>query len=253
MAAKEAGSILRKTGKQNAEIVTTSQKAVAAVTRSGQWVTPLIKQIADQAKKLRTQGHSLALLSQPVDKATEGTRLAEIAAQRAAQQQPRQMRSASLSYARQCVEPQGRQSPKLNKHISDAKKAAAARYLQLKSGHAVTGVHLMRTNRMEHARCWWCNGRRQSVAHLMFECRKWRRERERMLRALEAKKIDISARRNEQDLLLLFGEAAVEMVLRFIERTAVGKRTETNSTQELDEWDVGLLDREDADEFGSPQ
>ena len=69
-----------------------------------------------------------------------------------------------------------------------------------------------------------------------------------MLRALEAKKIKISARRNEQDLLALFGETAVEAVLRFIECTAVGEKTEANNTQEIDEWDVGLLDREGTDD-----
>ena len=106
----------------------------------------------------------------------------------------------------------------------------------------------MRTERVDDARCWWCNDSRQSVAHLMLKCRKWRRERERMLHALEAKKIKISTRRNEQDVLVLFGETAVEAVLRFIECTAVGKRAEADSTQGLDEWDVGLLDREGTDD-----
>lgn len=69
-----------------------------------------------------------------------------------------------------------------------------------------------------------------------------------MLHALEAKKTKISAKRNEQDLLALFRETAVEAVLRFIECTAIGRKTEANSRQELDEWDVGLLDREDTDD-----
>jgi hypothetical protein len=30
--------------------------------------------------------------------------------------------------------------------------------------------------------------------------------------------------------------------------TAVGRKTEADSTQEIDEWDVGLLDREDTDD-----
>jgi hypothetical protein len=56
-----------------------------------------------------------------------------------------------------------------------------------------------------------------------------------MLRALEAKKTNISARRNEQDLLLVFGDSTVETILQFIERTAVGKRLEANNTREVDE------------------
>jgi len=247
MAVGKVGSSLRETGKQNAEIVTTSRDAVIAVTRPSRWVPPLVKQVANQTKQLKAQGHNLTLSPITVDAETEGMRTADAVARRAARQQPRHVRSASLSYVQQCVKVCGRLSPKLNKHINDANKAVATRYLQLKSGHGVTGVHLMRIKRVDDARCWWCNDSRQSVAHLMLKCRKWRRERERMLHALEAKKIKISARRDEQDLLALFGETGVEAVLRFIECAAVGKRTEATSTQELDEW-VGLLDREDTDD-----
>ena len=74
-----------------------------------------------------------------------------------------------------------------------------------------------------------------------------------MLRALEAKKIHISATRNEHDLLLVFGDPAVETFSKFIECAAVGQRTEANSTRELDSWDVGLLDREDAYDRESAQ
>ncbi|KAI7710683.1 hypothetical protein KC353_g9519, partial [Hortaea werneckii] len=248
MAVEEACSSLHKTGKRNAEIVTNSREAVIAVTRLTRWMPSLVKQILSQIKQLKARGYGLTLSSISVDAEAEGASIAEALASRAARQQPRHMRSASISYAQQCVKVSGKQSPKLNKHIRDANKAVATRYLQLKSGHAVTGVHLMRTKRVQNARCWWCDDSRQSVAHLMLKCRKWRREREQMLRALEAKKIKISARRNEQDVLVLFGETAVEAVLRFIKCTAVGKRAEANSTQGLDEWNIGLLGREGTDD-----
>jgi hypothetical protein len=35
------------------------------------------------------------------------------------------------------------------KHIKGAKKSVAARYLQLKSGHVGTGVHLLRINKVQ--------------------------------------------------------------------------------------------------------
>jgi hypothetical protein len=244
MALGKVGSSLRETEKQNVEIVTTSRAAVIAATRLRRWVPPLVKHIVNQARQLKAHGRSLTLSLLTDDGETEGVKSADTVARRAARQKPRHMRSASISYVQRCVKValHGRLLPKLSKHICDAKKELSARYLQL------TGVHLMRTKRVQNARCWWCNDSRQSVAHLMLECRKWRREREQELRALEAKKIKISARKNEQDLLALFGETAVEAVLRFIECTAVGKRTEANSTQELDEWDIGLLDREGTDD-----
>lgn len=245
MAAKEGDLLLSKTGKLKAEIVSTSRKALTTLSRTGQWVPPLVKEIAEQAKQSRTKGYKLTLSGRPTNGDVGGVASAEAAARRATRQQPRQMRSASLSYVQQSVKARWQQSPKLNKHIGDGNKSVTARYLQLKSGHAMTGVHLLRSKQSQDARCWWCTNSRQSVVHIMLKCRKWRREREKMIDALEAKKIKISTERNEQDLLILFDEPAVEMVLRFIEGTSVGKKRESGDVQRLDGWDVDLLDRDD--------
>ncbi|KAM0724060.1 hypothetical protein Q7P37_000240 [Cladosporium fusiforme] len=116
-----------------------------------------------------------------------------------------------------------------------------------KSGHAVTGVHLFRINKAQDARCWWCGCSRQTVTHLMLECRKWRRERKTMLQRLTSGKISISPRRDWTDLKTLFGEDAILAVLRFIEDTNVGKRL-TNDTNNCDSWDIDLLDRGDGED-----
>ena len=105
---------------------------------------------------------------------------------------------------------------KLNKHIQAARKSVAARKLQLKSNHAVTGVHLLRINKVQAARCWWCGGSKQTVAHLMLECRKWRRERETMLQRLKAKNVTITERRDRRDLETLFEQVATIDVLQYI-------------------------------------
>jgi hypothetical protein len=41
-------------------------------------------------------------------------------------------------------------------------KRIATRYYQLKTGHAVIGVHLKRIKTIPDDRCWWCNLGRQS-------------------------------------------------------------------------------------------
>ena len=74
----------------------------------------------------------------------EGYKVADNAAERAARQQLREMRSASLSYIKQAIKKRWTPTIKINKHIRDAKKLVAARYLQLKLGYAVIGVHLLR-------------------------------------------------------------------------------------------------------------
>lgn len=45
------------------------------------------------------------------------------------------------------------------------------------------------------------------------------------------------------DLQALFGEEAVETILRFVESTAMGKRREAHDMQGVEEWDIGLLDK----------
>ena len=145
---------------------------------------------------------------------------------------------------KQALKEKWKLATKINKHIENAKKSVTARYLQLKSGHATVGVHLLRIERVQDARCWWCGHSRQTVAHLMLECRKWRRERDEMLRGLNADKLTISSRRDRTDLEVLFTASAAAAVLRFIESTEVGKNL-TDGTNRYDSWDVDRLDRYD--------
>jgi hypothetical protein len=126
--------------------------------------------------------------------------------------------------------------------MAKAKKSVAARYLQLKSGHAVTGAHLLRIGKVEDAQCWWYNESDQTVAHLLLHCRKWRRQRDSMMRGLCAGKVPISAMRDRADLETLFGEKATAEVLRFIENTEVGRPPVKEKNRE-DCWDIEQLDQ----------
>jgi hypothetical protein len=92
----------------------------------------------------------LELIAQESD---PGYKVANAAAQRAARQQPKATRSASLSFVKHAVKEKWKTTTKLNKYIQDARKSVATRYLQLKSNHAVTGVHLLRINKVQDARC----------------------------------------------------------------------------------------------------
>lgn len=152
------------------------------------------------------------------------------------------MRSASLSYVKQAIREKWKPQGKINKHIKDAKKSVAARYLQLKSGHAVTGAYLLRIGKADDAQCWWCGAIEQSVRHLMLRCRRWRRQRDAMLKKLKSKTVSISERRDRADLQTLFGAEAVVDVLQFLEDTDVGKKPPGEGDQH-DSWDIERLDR----------
>jgi hypothetical protein len=222
------------------------------VQSTRQWALPITTKIKKQTKRVEEEGGRVILTWLPDNNTREGYKVADNAAERAARQQPREMRSASLSYVKQAVKKRWTPIIKINKHIRDAKKSVAARYLQLKSGHAVIGVHLLRIGEAQDARCWWCGHNRQTVAHLMLECRKWRRERDAMLRRLDSDKLTISSRRDRTDLEVLFREGATTAVLRFVEKTEVGKKL-TSETNKYDLWDVdrlGRCDNEETTEYG---
>jgi hypothetical protein len=145
----------------------------------------------------------------PVYTGVKGNELADVTVNQAATQQPREMRLASILYVLECIKSKWKPLKKLNKHIDNNKKSVTARYLQLKSGYAVTRVHLLRTKRVQDAECWWCNNSRQSVTHLMLHCQRWRRERDTVLKELQSAKIRNLARRDESGLQILFGDSTV--------------------------------------------
>jgi plasmid replication initiation protein len=63
-----------------------------------------------------------------------------------------EMRSASLLYAAEAIKKKWQKS-NTNKDIDNGKKSVTARYLQLKSGHAITGIYLLRIKKAQSARC----------------------------------------------------------------------------------------------------
>jgi hypothetical protein len=203
-AAKEAGLILRKQEARQVDILSASRGALAAISRATLWKSPLVGDTITQSEQLRNQGYTLRLVQTPDDGETEGMNATRTTATWAARRQPRHLRSASLSYVQQSVRETKPTVAKINKYLGDSRKTTTARYRQLKSGHAVTGIHLFRMKNAQDTRCWWCGSRQQSVRHPLLKCRKWRRERESMLSTLASKKIEISTRINGQDLGILF-------------------------------------------------
>lgn len=239
--------ILLRADHYSAEIVTESRLALAAFEKDGDWTLPVVTDIREHTSRVEDAGGRVTLACLPNRDHYEGYKFADAAAQRAAKQQPKEVRSASLSYVKQAVKGRWKLRTKPNKYIEDSRKSIAARYLQLKSGHAITGAYLLRIGKVKDARCWWCGSSRQTVAHLMLQCRKWRRQRDKMLRDLISNKIVISARRCHADLKILFRDNAIEQVLRFIESTEVGKKLAGDADNQ-DSWDTDRLDQGDDEE-----
>ena len=59
-----------------------------------------------------------------------------------------------------------------------AKKTIAARFYQLKSGHALLANYLLRIGKRSDMTCWWCQHEYQTRDHLFKWCKRWKREQE---------------------------------------------------------------------------
>ena len=79
---------------------------------------------------------------------SNSSKAASTVAQQAAKQPPKAMRSVSLSYVKQATREKWKSIATLDKHVKDTRKSVASRYLQLKSGHAITRVYLLRMGKV---------------------------------------------------------------------------------------------------------
>ena len=72
----------------------------------------------------------------------------------------------------------------MSKMLGHTAKKYASRYLQFKVGHGAAGSYLARIGVIETPQCWWCGQTEQSVEHLYTLCRRWRKEKRKLLRTL---------------------------------------------------------------------
>jgi len=64
--------------------------------------------------------------------------------------------------------------------VAGSSKRSAARFYQLRSGHALTGQYLKWTKSRPSARCEWCRYQCQSRDHLLKNCPEWKTQQKAM-------------------------------------------------------------------------
>ena len=117
------------------------------------------------------------------------------------------------------------QKQKLIQYLEMPPKKYASRYYQLKVGHGAVGTYLTRIGVIETPECWWCKEVLQSVEHLFTKCRRWRKQRRKLVRELEKKGIPWQIQGERKWVASLLGnEKAVAPLLKFLETTDVGGR-----------------------------
>jgi ribonuclease HI len=129
MAGKDLLSNLLRTNHQRAEIVTDSRLVPTELQITSNWVLPIIKDIKRRVKQVEEEGGRVVLTWLSSGSNCKGYEAANAAAQRAARQQLKAMRSASLSFVKHAVKEKWKPTTKLNEHVQDVGKSVAARYL----------------------------------------------------------------------------------------------------------------------------
>ena len=126
----------------------------------------------------------------------------------------------------------------INPTLANAPKKYASRYYQLEVGHGAIGIFLTRIGVIESPECWWCGcgETEQSVEYLYTKCRRWRKERRKLVRELEKEGIRWQAQAERRWVAdLVANEKAVAPLLRFLKATDIGGR-EGAREREL-EWE----------------
>ena len=117
-----------------------------------------------------------------------------------------------------------------------APKKYATRYYPLKVGHGAAGTFLARIGVIEIPECWWCGVSEQTVEHLYTRCRKWRKQRRKLVRELEKEGVKWQPWVERRWLTDLLGdEKAVAPLSKFLKTTGIGGR-EGAREREL-EWE----------------
>ena len=109
--------------------------------------------------------------------------------------------------------------------LGSTSKKYASRYYQLKVGHGAVGTFLVRIGVIETPECWWCGATEQTVEHLYAQCRRWRKQRRKLIRELEKEGINWQPQVERRWLANLLGnEKVVAPFLKFLKATGIGGR-----------------------------
>jgi len=132
-------------------------------------------------------------------------------------------------------------SQRPNGTVATSAKKLAARFYQLKTGHACTGKYLHWTKARPSAQCWWCLHPKQTREHLLKGCPRWRKQQKVLWK--EVWKETGKGRRWWKAHELFAEPGCSQAVLNFLSSTDVGKivlamEAVEDTASEASEWEL---------------
>ena len=109
--------------------------------------------------------------------------------------------------------------------LFSAPKRIAQRLFQLRTGHALIGVHYKRMGIVESDRCRWCKRARESRDHLLRHCPRWKKQQARLWREIDEAAREAEDRRvwRRQKIAAVLAEPMfVKPLLYFLSTTGIG-------------------------------
>ncbi|OJD27703.1 hypothetical protein ACJ73_00913 [Blastomyces percursus] len=152
---------------------------------------------------------------------------------------------------RQAYQPPG--GWRLDPEAAQAPKRVARLYYQFKTGHAPTAEYLHRIGARGSPRCGECSDGHETVAHLLFNCRQWRRQREALFKALDEAKVIRPGPTEEAPEARLFADRkATKALLEYI-GAITAQRSEQQAAEEAlraDCWGIEAMEEGDREGEG---
>jgi ribonuclease HI len=231
--------------RQEATTIFTDAEAALKMIQNGQEWPTSVRKIWEDAEKLQKRGTPITLLWTPAHVGIPGNEEADKAAKKGAQGGANADPTTSLLYIKeQITKRKNKGQKKIDPILGNAPKILSARLLQLRCGHAAIGTYQKRFLKSETEEC-ECGERKQDVTHLILRCKRWKYQREKLLKGAKEKGVYVSPRLDKKDAkrILTKGEL-IKHLLLFLKETRIGLLGKEGKEEDewLDQWDIQLLD-----------
>ena len=140
----------------------------------GQNLPSIIREIWEDAERLRMRGTPITLLWVPGHEGVEGNEEADQGAKKATKGGKNADPTVSILYLRErAIRQKAKQKHPFFQALRNAKKVLTLRFLQLKYGYVIIRSYIKRFKLSDSAKYTWCRNENENTTHTLSHCKKW--------------------------------------------------------------------------------